>query len=190
MLQVCVHDLKKLYREIPKDSVGNGWKTQFPHVDWRNLHKKLKGRPAKTLFPVEDIANTASLPDALWSLGAVRGYRRALRLFACRCVREALPPLEVRYPERVSQLRELLDTGERYARSKATEEELTAARAFVWSLLNPDKHALTDEDGNIAYAVVSNIIERMDAEDPGLRSALLATAAALREDVSGGVWRA
>jgi hypothetical protein len=190
MLQVCVHDLKKLYRKIPKDSLG-GWKTQFPHVDWRNLHKGLKGHPEKTLFPVEDIAAMTSLPDALWSLGAVRGYRRAMRLFACRCARETLPPLEVRSPERVSQLREVLDTGERYARNEATGEDLTEARNLVWSLLNPDKHVRTDEDGNTAYAAGSDFEGMfMREKDLGLRSALLATAAALREDVSGGVWRA
>jgi hypothetical protein len=128
MLQVCIRDLKKLYGEIEKDSIGNGWKTQFSCVDWRNLHERLKERPAKALFPVEDIVDTADLSDALWSLGAVRGYRRAMRLFACRCAREPLLLLEARCPEVVRQLYTALDTGERHARGEATEDELSTAR--------------------------------------------------------------
>ena len=189
MLRVCGSDLKKLYQEIEKGSIGSGWKTQLPHVDWRNLRERLQNRPAKALFPVEDIAGAAGLPDALWSLGAVRGYRRAMRLFACRCAGAALRMLAARCPETVLQLHKALDTGERHARGQATDEELATARVFVWGLLNPDKDVRTDENGAILSYKGMDMTTMLQC-DLGLRSAMLATAAALREDAGGGVWRA
>jgi len=94
MLQVCVHDLNKLYREIPKDSIGQGWKTQLAHVDWRNLHKRRWF--LKNVLCVEDASANAALEatdpiqaffSASYSIPALRRLQKTVAVLSREAIR-------------------------------------------------------------------------------------------------------
>jgi hypothetical protein len=75
------------------------------------------------LLLIETILDANGLDDALWCLRDVDGQEREMRLYAVWCARRVqhlmLNPASV----------SALDVAERYARGRATDDELEAARA-------------------------------------------------------------
>ena len=90
---------------------------------WEKLLRHL-GKSAADDEPllIETILNSNGLDDALWCLRAVENQDRDLRLYAVWCARRVQHLMP--NPASVSAL----DVAERYARGRATYEELGAAR--------------------------------------------------------------
>jgi hypothetical protein len=193
MLHVRRSDIRKLYARFRRHSSGFGWKTELSGVDWKCLLKNLeRAGPPRGALPVEGILDACGLEDALWAMGAVKGYRNAMRLFACRCAGKALAPVERLHPERVALLRGYLDIAQRHAGGHAGKEELTEARNRVWNILNPDPDlCVVDEEGASfgGKCSVENMHEHLRA-DPKLENAMVAVLSALREDSGDKAWKA
>lgn len=101
--------------------------------DRRKLLRYLgKINAADEPLPLLSILDASGLTVALVCLGAVDGYHNAMRLYACQCARRVLPYYERRYPGD-PRLVDGLDTAERHARGQATDADLKAANAAVWS---------------------------------------------------------
>ena len=90
---------------------------------WSKLLRHL-GKTAADDEPlsIETILDSNGIDDALWCLRAVDGQDRELRLYAVWCAR--------RIQNLMSDPRSVaaLDVAERYARGRATDDELEAAR--------------------------------------------------------------
>jgi hypothetical protein len=191
MLYVRRSDIRALYARFRQHSDGFGWNWDMLNVDWdwKCLLKNLKkARPPRGALSMEKILDACGLEDALWAMGAVEGYRNAMRLFACRCADEALASIERSHPERAVLLRDCLDIARRHARGDAGKVELTAVRDRLWGILNPDPDVCVVHDGGrTCYGKRSarNIFEH-DRHDLELESAMLAVLAALREDSGDG----
>lgn len=94
---------------------------------WEKLLRHL-GKIAADDEPllIETILDSNGLDDALWCLQAVDGQEREIRLYAVWCARR----VQHLMPDPASVA--VLDVSERYARGRATGEELEAARAAAW----------------------------------------------------------
>ena len=68
------------------------------------------------------ILDSNGLDDALWALRAVEGYDREKRLYAIWCARQ------VEHLLTDQRSRDALEVAERFARGRASREELAAAR--------------------------------------------------------------
>ena len=101
----------------------DGWEKLLRHLD--------KSAADDEPLLIETILDANGLDDALWCLRAVDGQERGTRLYAVWCAR--------RVQHLTSDLRSVsaLNVAERYARGRATGEELVAARkaaeAAAWS---------------------------------------------------------
>ena len=73
------------------------------------------------------ILDSNGLDDALWALRAVQGYDREKRLYAVWCARQ------VEHLLTDQRSRDTLEVAERFARGRATREELAAARDAAWA---------------------------------------------------------
>ena len=73
------------------------------------------------------ILDSNGLDDALWALRAVEGYDREKRLYAVWCARQ------VKHLLIDQRSLNALEVAERFARGRATREELAAARAAAWA---------------------------------------------------------
>lgn len=94
---------------------------------WEQLLKHLgKTKADDELLSLETILESNGLDDALWALRSVEGRQGAMRLYACYCARAALPIFEKEYPKD-NRPRQAIETAERFAKGKATAEELSAA---------------------------------------------------------------
>ena len=72
------------------------------------------------------ILDSNGLDDALWALRAVQGYDREKRLYAVWCARQ------VEHLLTDQRSLDALEVAERFARGRATREELAAARDAAW----------------------------------------------------------
>lgn len=95
----------------------DGWEKLLRHLD--------KTAADDEPLLIETILNSNGLDDALWCLRAVENQDRDLRLYAVWCARRVQHLMP--NPASVSAL----DVAERYARGRATDEELEAARAVA-----------------------------------------------------------
>lgn len=96
---------------------------------WVHLLKALGKNKADTeILPLERILDLNGIDDALWALRAVKGHDNAIRLFACHCAQSALHVFEREYPDD-PRPRQAIETAEQFARGRATERELKAAKA-------------------------------------------------------------
>ena len=102
---------------------------------WEKLLKKLgKTKADDEPLALTTILESNGLDDALWSLRAVDGHERELRLFAVECARS------VQHLMTDKRSHEALDVSERFANGIATQGELAAAwdaaeaaaRAAAW----------------------------------------------------------
>ena len=102
----------------------NKIRTHAPCRDgWEKLLRHLsKTQPDDEPLLIETILDSNGLDDALWCLSAVEGRDRDLRLYAAWCARRVQHLMSD--PRSVA----VLDDAERYARGRATGEELGAAR--------------------------------------------------------------
>ena len=73
------------------------------------------------------ILDSNGLDDALWALRAVEGYDREKRLYAVWCARQ------VKHLLIDQRSLNALEVAERFARGRATREELAAAWAAAWA---------------------------------------------------------
>ena len=73
------------------------------------------------------ILDSNGLDDALWALRAVEGYDREKRLYAVWCARQ------VKHLLIDQRSLNALEVAERFARGRATREELDAAWAAAWA---------------------------------------------------------
>ncbi|MBI9081608.1 MAG: hypothetical protein JEY79_17950 [Pseudodesulfovibrio sp.] len=96
---------------------------------WLKLLKALGkiGADDKPLH-IRTILDSNGLDDALWCLGAVDGYDREKRLFACACACRVLPEVEKLNPGDMRP-RQAVETAALFAEGSATEDELAAAWA-------------------------------------------------------------
>ena len=92
-----------------------GWKKLLSHLG----KTEADDEPLSLLT----ILDSNGLTDALWAFRAVKGYGREKRLYAVWCTRQ------VEYLMTDQRSRDALDVAERFARGRATLEELTAADA-------------------------------------------------------------
>ena len=79
---------------------------------------------------LDEVLEINGLTDAIWCLRAVEhpDIERDARLFACACAKSVLKYYEKQYPDE-KRVRDCINTAIRYAKGKATKEELDAAWA-------------------------------------------------------------
>ena len=94
---------------------ASGWSKLLAHLG--------KTGPDDEPLSLITILDSNGLNDALWALRAVEGHDREKRLFAVWCVRQ------VEHLLTDQRSRDALEVSERFARGRATREELDAARA-------------------------------------------------------------
>jgi hypothetical protein len=200
VLQVCTYDIEQAYlhmEEEKRDTPARdlGWKTEKLKRDWWDnlrwdwlvLLKHLSAsRVNKKMFPLEITLESCSIDDALWVLGAVKGHRNAMRLFACYCAKKMLPIFEKRYPCEMLPLRKAIYTAESFARGQADEAELASARQSIRVLIG------FDEDGCVLYRSRTKFkaIFRKKHNLSLEYYARLAALATVRDCIEGGIWRA
>lgn len=95
------------------DPCADGWRKLLTHLG--------KTGPDDDPLPLTAILDSNGLDDALWALRAVEGHDREKRLFAVSCVRQ------VEHLMTDQRARDALDVAERFARGRATRQELDAA---------------------------------------------------------------
>ena len=103
----------------------NAIRAHSPCADgWAKLLKHLgKTRADDEPLSVATILDSNGLNDALWCLRAVDGHDREIRLYAVWCARQ------VQHLMKDPRSLAALDVAERHAHGKATDAELSAARA-------------------------------------------------------------
>ena len=94
---------------------ASGWAKLLSHLG--------KTRADNKPLSLITILDSNGLDDALWALRAVEGHDREKRLYAVWCVRQ------VEHLLTDQRSRDALEVSERFARGRATREELDAARA-------------------------------------------------------------
>ncbi len=94
---------------------ADGWSKLLAHLG--------KTGPDDEPLSLLTILDSNGLDDTLWSLRAVEGFEREKRLYAVWCARQ------VEHLLTDQRSRVALDVAERYARGRATPEELDAAYA-------------------------------------------------------------
>ena len=94
---------------------ASGWAKLLSHLG--------KTRANNKPLSLITILDSNGLDDALWALRAVDGHDREKRLYAVWCVRQ------VEHLLTDQRSRDALEVSERFARGRATREELDAARA-------------------------------------------------------------
>ena len=117
------------------------------------------------------ILDSNGLDDALWALRAVEGYDREIRLYAVWCARR------VEHLLTDERSRETLDVAERYARGRATREELDAAAYAAADAAD------ADTDG-YAYAVAADAAYAAARADTDAADAAYAAADAAAADAA------
>jgi hypothetical protein len=136
------------------------------HTDWAGDHSGRQDllarlgrkRGGHKEWELERILDMAGLDHALTAAGAVRGYREAMRLFACRCAGAALHFFELRYPGR-TRLREAVGTAEHYALGEAGPEELRQAGEEVKAICR----AVVAERGPGPWYLLEELYDPMNA---------------------------
>jgi len=94
--------------------------------NWEELLKHLgKTKADDEQLPLETLLESTGLDFALFALGGVKGYDNAIRLYACRCAKQALSLFEKGYPGYISPL-QAIETAERFTRGEATVAEMDA----------------------------------------------------------------
>ena len=73
------------------------------------------------------ILDTLGVEDAIWSLRAIEGMDKEIRLFACDCAESVLHIFEEKYPDD-KRPRNAIEVSRKFANGEATIEELDAAR--------------------------------------------------------------
>ncbi|HET9109059.1 MAG TPA: hypothetical protein VFN79_17925 [Steroidobacteraceae bacterium] len=94
---------------------SDGWRKLLAHLG------KIEADDAP--LSLLTILDSNGIDDALWALRAVEGYDREKRLYAVWCARQ------VEHLLTDERSRDALDVAERFARGRATREELAAARS-------------------------------------------------------------
>jgi len=101
-----------------------------------------------TLIQILDING---IEDAIWALRAIDDCPQ-IRLFAAACARQALPIWDAEYPNDRRPLT-AIETAERFARGKATSDELAAAWAAAGAAAGAAARAAAwDAAGAAAWA--------------------------------------
>ncbi len=78
-------------------------------------------------IPLEFIAESNGIEDAIWATRCVAGFDRDLRLFAVWCARQ------MQHLMKDDRSIAALDVSERFANGEATAEELDAAGGAAWA---------------------------------------------------------
>jgi len=95
---------------------------------WQTLLRSLgKTKADDEPLSITRILDSNGLNDALWSFRAVESHDREKRLYAVWCARQ------VEHLLTDQRSRDALDVAERFARGRATQEELSAAWAAAWA---------------------------------------------------------
>jgi hypothetical protein len=103
------------------------------HEDWARLLKNLGKKEADDEpLTLIQILKADGIQAAIWMLLAADGRKNAIRLFGCYCARQALPVFEHVYSYNPA-LRLAIETSERYARGRASEDDLLNARLNAWT---------------------------------------------------------
>ena len=98
---------------------ASGWRKLLAHLN----KTEADDEPLSLLM----ILDSNGLDDALWALRAVEGYDREKRLYAVWCARQ------VKHLLIDQRSLNALEVAERFARGRATREELDAAGAAAWA---------------------------------------------------------
>jgi hypothetical protein len=154
MLEIRLADLRNNFERHEKMETSDGWKTSLAEVDWENLMLDLDLDPflanyasgkksarfgkcfygEKSLL-LENILEQASLKDALWALGAIRGYPKACRLFAVQCIRPILSCHEKFYPAQIAMLKRAVDLVESSAKGIIKLEQIEVEKNIILDTL-------------------------------------------------------
>lgn len=136
---------------------------------------------------LKTILDANGLDDALWCLSTIKGHDREIRLYAVWCARQ-MQYLMID-PRSISAL----NVAERYARGKASAEELSAASAGAWEAAREAAARVTAreaEAGATARATARAARAAWDA-DKAAASATASTALeAAREAAAQARWAA
>ena len=139
-----------------------GWSKLLAHLG--------KTAPDDEPLSLVTILDSNGLDDALWALRAVEGHDREKRLFAVWCARQ------VEHLLTDQRSRDALDVAERYARGRATREELDAAAYAA----DDAAYAAGDDAADAAADAAAYAAARADAADADARVARVAQSAELR----------
>ena len=116
----------------------DGWGKLLRHLD--------KTAADDEPLSIETILESNGLIDALWCLRAVENRDREMRLYAVWCAR--------RVEHLMTDPRSIaaLDVAERYARGRATDEELRAATRAAWEAAEAAEAAWAEAEAEAAWA--------------------------------------
>ena len=133
------------------------------HEGWTKLLRNLgKTKADDEELLITTILDSNGLDDALWSLRAVDGCHREMRLFAVYCARS------VQHLTNDMRSIAVIDVAERYANDLATDEELAAARdaaraaarAAAWAAASDSARVAAIETQSDLLRIVCAEIER------------------------------
>jgi len=97
---------------------------------WEKLLRHLNKTAADDEpLPIATVLDSNGVDDALWCLRAVKGHDREIQLYAVWCARQIQHLMAD--PRSVAAV----DAAERYARGRASDAELIAARAEAWTAM-------------------------------------------------------
>lgn len=121
---------------------------------WRALMNHLgKTKADDEPLSLETVLDANGLEDALWCLRAVEGRDREIRLYAAWCARKVQKlMIDARSVA-------LLDVVERFARGKASVEELQTASEGAWEAVRATARAAWDAAEAAASTVASTALE-------------------------------
>ena len=123
---------------------------------WTKLLKNLgKTKPDDEPLKITTILDSNGLDDALWSLRAVDGHQREMRLYAADCARS------VQYLMTDPRSIAAIDVAEHHADGLATDKELAAAWAAAWAAARAAARAAA---GDAAWEVQSDLLRIVCAE--------------------------
>jgi hypothetical protein len=107
------------------------------------------------------ILESNGLEDTIWSLRAVEGKDKEIRLFAADCAELVLPIYEKRYPDD-NRPRLAIKAARDYAKGLITKEELAAARAAAWAAAGAAARAAARAAAwDAAWAAASDEIKQL-----------------------------
>ena len=121
---------------------ASGWAKLLAHLG--------KTAPDDEPLSLVTILDSNGLDGALWALRAVEGHDREKRLYAVWCVRQ------VEHLLTDQRSRDALEVSERFARGRATREELDAADAAAYAAADAAYAAAAYAADAAAYAAAAD----------------------------------
>ena len=130
--------------ETMKTTLKKIWQHNPCEGSWKKLLQSLgKTEADDREVSVRYILELLGIYDAIWSLRAVQGHDREMRLFACDCAESVLHIFEDRHPDD-NRPRNAIEVARSHANGEATTIELEEARAAAWDAASAAWAAASD----------------------------------------------